>query len=233
MLWIGTGDGGGTGDTAGNAQNLNSLLGKLLRLDVNGASGYAVPADNPFVGTANGLPEIWAGGLRNPWRFSFDRSTGDLYIGDVGQDAWEEVDIASTANGRGRAANYGWNRMEATHCYPSDPNEACNKIGLVQPLKEYLHAGGRCSITGGYVYRGPSAPALTGFYMYADYCTGIVGAFKYTGSAINTERDITGRISPGSTISSFGEDAKGDVYIMTLNGGVFRIIANPDTLAVP
>ncbi len=233
MLWIGTGDGGGGGDPDGNGQDRHSLLGKMLRLDVNGASGYAIPTDNPFATDTSGAPEVWSGGLRNPWRFSFDRQTGDLYIADVGQDRWEEVNVVSTANGRGRGANYGWNRMEGTHCYPQDPNEACNKAGLVQPVTDYIHAFGACSVTGGYVYRGPTVPALLGFYVYADHCAGFVQAFKYTGSGITDLRDISSRVSPGGSISSFGEDARGDVYIMTLNGPVYRIVLNPDTLAIP
>jgi len=231
MLWIGTGDGGGGGDPAGNGQNRHVLLGKLLRLDVNGASGYAIPADNPFANDTAGAPEIWAGGLRNPWRFSFDRQNGDLYIADVGQNTFEEVNVASAANGRGKASNYGWNRMEGSHCYPP-PNDTCDKTGLVQPVTDYLHALGACSVTGGYVYRGPDVPALQGFYVYADYCAGFVQAFKYTGSGINNQRDISARISPGSQISSFGEDAKGELYIMTLGGPLYRII-DSDTTATP
>jgi glucose/arabinose dehydrogenase len=230
MLWIGTGDGGGYGDPNGNGQDRHSLLGKLIRLDVNGATGYVIPDDNPFKTDTAGEPEIWAGGLRNPWRFSFDRSNGDLYIGDVGQDNWEEVDVASAANGRGRSANYGWNRMEGTHCYPPDPQENCTKTGLVQPVTDYVHAFGACSITGGYVYRGANVFALQGYYVYADFCAGSVGAFKYTGSGINSQRDISSRISPGGQISSFGEDAKGELYIMTLGGPVYRVIVNPDTI---
>jgi glucose/arabinose dehydrogenase len=227
MLYIGTGDGGGDGDPNGNGQNPHALLAKLLRVDVNGASGYAIPADNPFADGVSGAPEVWAGGLRNPWRFSFDRSTGDLYIGDVGQNNWEEVDVASATSGRGRGLNYGWNRMEGTHCYPSDPSDACPKTGLVQPVTEYIHANGACAITGGYVYRGAAVPALRGYYLYADYCAGFVRAFKYTGSGIGSPLDLTQAISPGSLISSFGQDAKGDVYIMTLNGRVYRIVGTP------
>jgi glucose/arabinose dehydrogenase len=232
MLWIGTGDGGGGGDPDGNGQNKHSLLGKMLRLDVDGASGYAIPADNPFATDTSGAPEVWAWGFRNPWRFSFDRVNGDLYIADVGQDFWEEIDIATAASGRGRGANYGWNRMEAMHCYPHDANEACDKTGLVLPAVEYFHGFGACSVTGGYVYRGTSVPALTGFYLFGDYCTGTVQAIKYSGTVITDQRDITSKVSPGSNISSFGEDARGDVFVMSLNGSVYRIVAT-DSTAIP
>jgi glucose/arabinose dehydrogenase len=232
MLWVGTGDGGGYGDPDGHGQDRHALLGKLLRLDVNGATGYAIPADNPFATTdTSGAPEVWSGGLRNPWRFSFDRQTGDLYIADVGQDTWEEVNVASAANGRGKGSNYGWNRTEGTHCYPPDLSDACNKTGLVPPVTDYLHAFGACSITGGYVYRAPTVPALQGFYLYGDFCGGFVKAFKFTGSGINNQRDLSSLLSPGGQMSSFGEDAKGDLYIMTLDGPVYRVVANPDTTA--
>ena len=226
MLYIGVGDGGGGGDPNGNGQNPHALLAKLLRVDVNGASGYAIPADNPFADGVSGAPEVWSGGLRNPWRFSFDRSTGDLYIADVGQDTWEEVDVASSTSGRGRAVNYGWNIMEASHCYPHDANEACTKTGLTSPVLEYLHAFGSCSITGGYVYRGTRVSLLAGYYLFADYCSGMVHAFKYTGSGISNPLDLTQVISPGSAVSSFGQDPKGDVYVMSLNGQVYRIVAS-------
>src|SRR6266513_5001672 len=167
MLWAGTGDGGGGGEPDGNGQNKHALLGKLLRLDVSGASGYAIPPDNPFASGTAGAPEIWSYGLRNPWRFSFDRETGDLYIGDVGQNLYEEVDVSSTAHLRGKGLNFGWNVMEGLHCYNAT---TCNQTGKTLPLIEYSHASGGCSVSGGYVYRGTRIAALVGQYLYSDYC---------------------------------------------------------------
>jgi len=224
-LYAGTGDGGGGGDTAGNAQNTHRLLGKLLRLNVDGASGYTIPTDNPFASdTTLGSPEIWSYGLRNPWRFSFDRVTGDLYIGDVGQDSWEEVDVSSTAVQAGRGANFGWNIREGKHCYT---NPSCSATGLVDPVVEYPHAIGACAITGGYVYHGSRLPVMADFYFYADYCNGFVLSFRYSGGNVTTELDWTQLLSPGSSISSFGQDARGELYIVTLNGGVYRIVPRP------
>ena len=217
MLWAGTGDGGGSGDPGGNAQNKHALLGKLLRLDVSGASGYTIPADNPFKTDTTGAPQVWAYGLRNPWRFSFDRQTGDLYIGDVGQNRYEEVDVSTTGGQRGRGDNFGWNIMEGTHCYPTDP---CTPIG-VQPVVEYPHLNAACSITGGYVYRGSALPELTGDYFYADYCDGSVHSIKYPNVNVG---DWTQLVSPGGGISSFGQDAKGELYILQLGGRVYRIV---------
>ena len=223
-LYAGTGDGGGGGDVPNNAQNRHILLGKLLRLDVDTVSGYRIPADNPFAIDTTAEPEIWALGLRNPWRFSFDRQTGDLYIGDVGQGAWEEVDV-SPASGGGKGVNFGWRIMEGMHCYPS--GTGCNQTGLVLPIVEYAHTGGPCSITGGYVYRGTRVTALAGHYLYADYCAGFVRSFRFVGGTAQDLSTWTVRLSPGPNISSFGEDARGDVYVMTLDGGVYRIIETP------
>jgi len=215
-LWAGLGDGGGTGDTAHNAQNKHALLGKLLRLDVSGASGYTAPADNPGASDTNFAPEVWAYGLRNPWRFSFDRQTGDLYIADVGQNLWEEVDLALASAQRGPGANYGWNIMEGTHCYVN----GCTPVGVL-PIVEYSHASNACAIVGGYVYRGSALPALKGDYFYADNCNGAVAAIKWPDVA---PFDFTSYISPGIGITSFGQDAKGEIYIMGLLGGVYRIV---------
>jgi glucose/arabinose dehydrogenase len=204
-LYIGLGDGGGSGDPNNNGQNLNTLLGKLLRIDVDSGSPYAVPGSNPFVGVA-GLDEIWAYGLRNPWRFSFDRDTGDLWIGDVGQGSWEEVDHQPAASQGGE--NYGWRLMEGTHCY--NPSEDCNDGSLVLPVHEYSHGSNNCSITGGYLYRG-SVPQLAGLYLFGDYCTGRVWAY-------NPDTDIATQILTDQTVGnvlSFGEDAAGEVYILT------------------
>ena len=221
MLWAGTGDGGGGGDPDGNGQNKHALLGKLLRLDVSGASGYTIPADNPFATTdTSGAREVWSYGLRNPWRFSFDRQTGDLYIGDVGQNRYEEVDVSTTAVQRGRGANFGWNIMEGKHCFPSDP---CTATG-VQPVVEYPHLSNACSITGGYVYRGSAVPAIVGHYFYADYCDGSVHSIQFPNA---NPGDWTPTLSPGGGISSFGQDAKGELYILQLGGAIHRIVPAP------
>jgi glucose/arabinose dehydrogenase len=221
MLWAGTGDGGGGGDPDGNGQDKHALLGKLLRLDVSGASGYTIPTNNPGNGDTSFAQEVWSYGLRNPWRFSFDRQTGDLYIGDVGQDNYEEVDVAPTAVQRGRGVNFGWNFMEGTHCYPHDP---CTPIGQL-PVVEYPHLGATCSITGGYVYRGSALPALAGDYFYADFCDGSVHSITGTGGS--NPGNWTQLLSPGLNISSFGEDARGELYILQLDGPVWRIIPRP------
>jgi glucose/arabinose dehydrogenase len=215
-LYASTGDGGGGGDPNGNGQNKDALLGKLLRLDVDVASGHAVPADNPF-----GSP-VWAYGLRNPWRFSFDRQTGDLYIADVGQARWEEVDIASSGTGKG--ANYGWNVMEGSHCYGAG---SCNQSGKTLPQLEYDHSSGACTIIGGYVYRGTRVTALAEHYLYADYCSGVVKSFRFVGGAVTDRRDWTTQLSPGQWITSFGEDARGELYLMTQGGALYRIIPTP------
>ena len=222
MLWAGTGDGGGGGDPDGNAQNKHALLGKLLRLDVSGASGYTMPADNPANSDTSFAPEVWAYGLRNPWRFSFDRENGDLYIGDVGQDNWEEVDIASAAVAhRGPGANYGWNIMEARHCFLSDP---CTNTG-VTPFAEYAHVFSKCSVSGGYVYRGKAIPALQGTYFFADFCDGTVSSIIWPDYP--TPAELTMLEPSGGQISSFGQDAKGELYIVQLGGPVWRIVPRP------
>jgi glucose/arabinose dehydrogenase len=222
-LYAGLGDGGGGGDTAGNAQNKHRLLGKLLRLDVDGPSGYAIPSDNPFATDTSARGEIWAYGLRNPWRFSFDRQTGDLYIADVGQNTWEEVDVAATAAGRGVGANYGWNVMEGAHCFNAP---TCNQTGLMLPVVEYSHTDG-CSITGGYVYRGARIPALVGRYLFSDFCSYFVRSFVYAGGQATERIDLTGKLDPHAAVSSFGQDARGELYIVTLGGALYRIVPTP------
>jgi glucose/arabinose dehydrogenase len=204
MLWIGLGDGGNGGDPQNHAQNLdpNDLLGKMLRIDPLHGSPYAIPSGN-----LSGA--IWAYGLRNPWRYSFDRGTGDLWIGDVGQNAWEEIDFHPVAQGAG--ANYGWARYEGTHIYDAS-RSAPNAIG---PVYEYGHTGGNCSVTGGYVYRGTRIANLGGGYLFGDYCAGRVIAF-YSGQV----RDLG---LPVSGLSSFGQDLSGELYALSLNGGVYRI----------
>ena len=221
-LYIGLGDGGSAGDPQNNGQNRNSLLGKILRLDVNGAGGASVPADNPFVGQTDARPEVWSYGLRNPWRFSFDRTTGDLYIGDVGQGGHEEIDVSTAASGRGRGVNYGWRIMEGSFCYNAS---SCVRAGLTEPVLDYTHADG-CSVTGGYVYRGSAVPALTGLYLYADYCSGWVRSFRLSGGAATEQKDWAS-LRPGGQILSFGEDPRGELYVMTAAGKVFRIEPAP------
>jgi len=216
-LYAATGDGGGGGDPDGNAQNTSHLLGKMLRLDVDVATGHAVPADNPLGS------EVWAYGLRNPWRFSFDRANGDLYIADVGQADWEEVDVATASGGLGKGANYGWNVMEGTHCYP--PGTACSQSGKTLPVVEYDHSAGNCTIIGGYVYHGTRVTPLADQYIYADYCTGMVKSFRYAAGSATDKHDWTAQLSPGQLVTSFGQDARGELYIMTQGGTLYRIVA--------
>ena len=225
-LYIGLGDGGGGGDPYGNGQNLNALLAKILRIDIDSGSPYAIPAGNPFQGQAGKRGEIWSYGLRNPWRFSFDRGNGDMYIGDVGQNRYEEVDYEPAGTG-GR--NYGWVTMEGNHCYPS--GNACNQTGLTLPVAEYDHQAG-CSVTGGYVYRGSLNPDLVGTYFYGDYCTGIVRSFRILNGSAAEENDWTGtlRTEAGGAmqgLSSFGQDAAGELYLVLLGGEVYRITKSP------
>lgn len=220
LLYIGLGDGGSGGDPDGRAQRLDDLLGSILRIDVATGSPSAVPPDNPFAQTSGARPEIWSYGLRNPWRFSFDRATGDLYIGDVGQSRWEEVNYAPATEGAGRGVNYGWNRMEGRHCYAS---AQCDRTGLALPVLEYGHGGGACAVTGGYVYRGTAIPELAGHYFYADYCQGFVRSFRIENGAA-VDRFDWPTLRPGGTVTSFGEDAAGELYVVTGEGGVFKIV---------
>ena len=219
MLYIAPGDGGGGGDPDENAQDLGVLLGKMLRIGVD-ALPYTIPTDNPFVGTAGARGEIWAYGLRNPWRFSFDRETGDLYIGDVGQGSWEEVNAQAAASGGGE--NYGWDIMEGTHCF--EPMVGCDMTDLVLPVVEYANDGSTCAVTGGYVYRGSAVTSWIGHYLYADFCDGFVRSFRYEGGVAIDERDWTTDLAGLSQVSSFGEDAAGELYITTLGGNIYRIV---------
>ena len=217
-LYIGTGDGGGAGDQYGNGQNGQTLLGAMLRLDVDSRQPYAIPPDNPFLGNPAIRDEMWAIGLRNPWRYSFDRLTGDLYIADVGQNRYEEIDFQPAGNPGGQ--NYGWPIMEGSHCYPED--QPCDRTGLTLPVVEYDHSQG-CSVTGGYVYRGHEFPILTGIYLFGDYCTG-----RIWGLAPGTEG--TWRVAElgqfGVALSSFGEDETGEVYLLDMGRGeVLQITA--------
>jgi glucose/arabinose dehydrogenase len=214
-LYIGLGDGGSGGDPHGNGQSLSTPLGKMLRIEPtsSGDRPYRIPADNPFVGHADARPEIWAYGLRNPWRYSFDRLTGDLWIGDVGQSAWEEVDLQPSDSAGGE--NYGWNRMEGDHSYggASPPAEA------VGPVYEYSHDHG-CVVTGGYVYRGKAIPDLVGAYVFADFCAGAIEAVQIESGRVIDHRTL-GPVVP--SLSSFGEDADGELYAMSLDGGLYRL----------
>ena len=205
-LYAGFGDGGAAGDPFGNGQKTNTLLGKILRLDVDFAEPYAVPADNPFGN------EIWAYGLRNPWRISFDQLTGDLYIGDVGQNTWEEIDFASAGSPGG--LNFGWNQFEGNHPYSGNPSNA----GMTFPVAEYSHQEGGCSVTGGYVYRG-SMPEWNGIYLYGDYCSGNVwGLIK---SANGWQSQLL--FDTSATITSFGQDEAGEVYLLSDVGEVYKL----------
>ncbi|HEY1013206.1 MAG TPA: PQQ-dependent sugar dehydrogenase [Herpetosiphonaceae bacterium] len=216
LLYAGLGDGGGANDTYENAQNLRSLLGKILRLDVDGGQPYAAPADNPFVGDAAARPEIWAYGLRNPWRFSFDRASGDLYIGDVGQNRYEWLHWQPAASKGGQ--NYGWPIVEGSHCLRGD---SCATAGLTPPILEYEHSQG-CVITGGYVYRGAAYPFMQGTYVFADYCSGRVWGLNRAADGAWAKRDL---LESGANISSFGEDEAGELYVVDLGGTVYRLTA--------
>jgi glucose/arabinose dehydrogenase len=222
FLYLGLGDGGAANDPEGRGQNLSELLGSILRLDVQSGTSYTVPPDNPFVGQTGVLPEIWSYGLRNPWRFSFDRATGDLYIADVGQDRFEEVDVSPAAGGAGRGLNYGWSIMEGLHCLSGS---GCDQSGLTLPDFEYGHDQG-CSITGGYVYRGSAIPALQGLYFYGDYCQGWVRSFRH-GTGGVTEVTDWPKLRPGGSVLSFGEDAAGELYVLSASGGVFKLVPDP------
>jgi glucose/arabinose dehydrogenase len=217
FLHIGLGDGGSEGDPHGNGQNLQTLLGKILRIDVDGAFApgkqYTIPADNPFT-PPRGLPEIWAYGLRNPWRFSFDRMTGTLFAGDVGQDRFEEVDIIT------KAGNFGWNKMEASHCYP--PGNSCSTAGLILPIMEYAHnASGGEAIIGGFVYRGSAIAGLAGDYIFGDLSSGHIWA-GVQDSRGNWSQTLV--LNHNLTVSSFGQDATGELYLLDYgNGAVLRI----------
>jgi glucose/arabinose dehydrogenase len=237
-LYIGTGDGGGGGDPHGNAQNPASLLGKILRIDVEftnamtpyntylpcvqkgeaqgTAKAYRIPSDNPFVGMAGYREEIWALGMRNPWRFSFDRQTHDLFIGDVGQNAYEEIDFQPASSSGGE--NYGWNVLEGTHCYNA---LACDSTGMVPPIAEYDHSQG-CSVTGGYIYRGLDFPSLQGIYLYADYCSGRMWGLQNEGAWQSQQL-----LESGLNVSTFGESEGGEIYLADLAGGAIYKVTVP------
>lgn len=222
MLYAGIGDGGGAGDVLGNAQNLAVLLGKLLRVDVRNANPiqpYAIPPDNPFATRNDRRREIWAYGLRNPWRYAFDPTSASLYIADVGQDRREEIDAVGAATA---GLNYGWNAVEGTLCSPSDP---CDKTGTVVPVLDYPHdATGGCSITGGYVYRGSAIPGIQGRYFYSDFCSGWLRSIAVV-DGVATER-VDWNIANVGSILSFGQDAQGELYMLSTNGKVYRLVGS-------
>lgn len=218
-LYAALGDGGGGGDPSGNAQNNATLLGKMVRLNVNAASAatpYIIPADNPFATVAGARPEIWAKGLRNPWRFAFDPASAQLIVADVGQNKLEEINaVAASAAG----LNYGWNIMEASECYNAT---TCNRSGLTLPALEYDHTGGNCSITGGYVYRGSALPELTGRFFYADLCGGVLKSARFSGGVASERTDYSvGTIAP---VWSFGQDGQNELYIVAGSGNVYRLV---------
>jgi glucose/arabinose dehydrogenase len=217
-LLIALGDGGSGGDPLGNGQRRDTLLGKILRIDVDGGTPYAVPADNPFRATGGSLPEIWAYGLRNPFRIAVDRATGDLYLGDVGQNRVEEVDVG-LASGRG-GENYGWNVTEGSQCY--SPASGCNRTGLTLPVYEYSHAEG-CSVTGGVVYRGCRMPDLAGTYFFGDFCAGFVRSFRLSNGQATEVRDWKAGLRGIDSPTAFGLDADGEVHVVDFDGEVYRL----------
>ena len=214
-LYLGLGDGGSGGDPHGHGQNISTLLGSILRIDVSRSSPaerYLVPPDNPFVSLDGARGEIWAYGLRNPWRFAFDLETGLLWAADVGQNHYEEVDIIE------KGGNYGWNRMEGLHCFPPSVSQ-CDKTGLELPITEYTHAEG-CSITGGYVYRGNRVTSLYGAYVYADFCSGKIWALRFDGVQVTEHLEL---VDSPLQISSFGEDVDGELYILSFDGKIYQL----------
>jgi len=217
-LYVGLGDGGGANDPNGWAQNLSVLRGKILRLEVDAGLPYAIPLENPFDGAGSAAPEVWAYGFRNPWRFSFDRARGDLWIAEVGQENTEEINFQEVFTGAG--LNYGWALMEGLSCHLGFACEG--RADLVTPLQYYFHEQGRCAIIGGFVSRGPSLPGLTGAYLYGDYCSGEVWAMRF--NAAGDGFFEVRLLDTDLAISSFGEDAAGEIYVLSLTGEVYRIV---------
>ncbi|MFQ5571122.1 MAG: PQQ-dependent sugar dehydrogenase, partial [Rhodothermales bacterium] len=222
FLYIALGDGGSGGDPQGHGQNRTTLLGSIVRIDVDTPSGgrnYGIPSDNPFVGNTEGFrEEIYAYGLRNPWRFSFDADTGRLWAADVGQDDFEEVDIIESGG------NYGWNTMEGFHCFR--PSSGCNQNGLALPVWEYAHQGGRRSVTGGFVYRGTNVPELAGHYVYADFITGQIWALEYDGQQVVQNTELRDTNLP---ISAFGVDERHELYLCSFDGLIYRFVPTVGT----
>jgi glucose/arabinose dehydrogenase len=216
MLYIGLGDGGSGGDPDGHGQNLGTALGSLLRIDVDGGDPYGIPADNPFVGDAAALDEIWAYGLRNPWRYSFDAEQGAIYIADVGQNDWEEINVESDMVG---GVNYGWNVMEGTSCFNA---ASCDQSGLHIPVLEYATGSEGCAVVGGFVYRGDAINGLAGTYFYSDNCSGWIRSFDLEfGQAA---RLLQWELGSVGNVLSFGEDGEGELYILSANGSVYKLV---------
>jgi len=215
MLWVGMGDGGAGGDPMGHGQNPRTLLGKMLRLDVDRGDPYAIPSDNPFARRAGaGAPEVWATGLRNPWRFSFDTTTNRVIIGDVGQNRWEELDVADASRA---GLNYGWNLREGAHAYGvARPRPA----GIVEPAVEYGRDDG-CSVTGGYAYRGRTLPALAGAIFFSDYCRGWLRSFRWDGARARDLREWS--VGAMGSVTSFGEDGQGELHVVTHEGRIWKL----------
>jgi glucose/arabinose dehydrogenase len=221
-LYISLGDGGSGGDPHGNGQKLSTMLGKILRIDVDRSlqgRAYAVPADNPYVATEGAEPAVFVTGLRNPWRFSFDRASGDLWIGDVGQTHWEEIDVVRSGTS---GQNFGWNRMEGSHCFR--PETGCDQSGLTLPITDYHHGNG-CTVIGGYVYRGRAQAGLAGGYIFGDYCSGTIWAID---ASVDGRQEPVAVGQAGATLSSFGEGEGGELYATRLTPGeLLRVVAAP------
>ena len=221
MLYIALGDGGSGGDPFGNGQDTATLLGSILRIDVDNPDAplnYGIPSDNPFFGSGIARGEIWAYGLRNPWRFGFDSTDGLLYVADVGQNSFEEVSVVNAAVG---GLNLGWNVMEGLSCFDPDP---CDQNGLVLPVLQYNNTASSCSITGGYVYRGSELSGLQGHYFYSDYCGGFLRSFRFSNGVAADQQDWGLNVG---LVTSFGQDSAGELYMMVAQGAVLKIVASP------
>ena len=215
FLWVALGD-GGLGDDS--SQDLSSLQGNLLRLDIDSGDPYAIPVTNPFPGTDDGRDEIWSYGLRNPWRYSIDHETRLVYIGDVGQANWEEINVASIDSA---GLDFGWPNFEGVDCY--QPSDGCDMTGWEEPTLAYNHEVG-CSVTGGYVYRGTALPELVGHYFYADWCNGMIRSFKYVDGQVTDERDWTTMLAGAGQVASFGVDGTGEMLVVDSNGTIYRVV---------
>ena len=214
-LYIGLGDGGAAGDPQGNGQNTSTLLGSILRIDVSQATfdhPYTIPPDNSFFADGGGRGEVWAYGLRNPWRFAFDRDTGELWAGDVGQNRWEEIDLIE------RGANYGWNVLEGNHCFRT--RDGCQRTGTVPPVWEYSLDGEPCSVIGGYVYRGSAIPWLNGAYVYGDFCSGKIFGLRYVNGEVMEHKQL---LDTAFRIMSFAQDNNGELYLLSQESGIYRL----------
>ena len=214
-LYIGLGDGGAAGDPLGNGQNTSTLLGSILRIDVSQATfdhPYTIPQDNPFYSDGGGRGEVWAYGLRNPWRFAFDQDTGELWAGDVGQNRWEEIDLIE------RGANYGWNVLEGNHCFRT--RDGCQRTGTVPPVWEYSLDGEPCSVIGGYVYRGSAIPWLNGAYVYGDFCSGKIFGLRHVNGQVMEHKQL---LDTAFRIMSFAQDNNGELYLLSQESGIYRL----------